>query len=212
MVLSACSNAETDKYIDVNQIAHDLILTARNGVETHIHLSAQNVEMLAMVIAAYETNPHSVIDVARNAIFDSRLTISAQEDTEVHPAIQIENIHDDLVLTVANGIEIPITKALRNINNAFEFDLSRRVMRIKNWDVEDLQATDEWKMNQKIEIPFELALDIDILEDDHGVLSLVLRASDDVNTVVTHPVVIGTIDPERLSELDPFFIPDSTSD
>lgn len=211
MILSTRSGAETSKSIDFNELADRLILTARNGVESHMRVGVDNVEKLAMMLTAYQTDPELLIEEVKNAVLENNLVIKTRDGIKVQPTIKIE-AKDDLVITVANGVEISFTKALENINNFLELDLSKRIAKIKHWDELQLDGADVWRLNQKVSMPFELALDVGIIEDDSGVMNLVLYANDDVGTILTHPMIIGTIDPKKLGELDPYFVPDSTSD
>lgn len=211
MILSARNGVETSSSIDFNELADRLILTARNGAESHIRVGVDHVEKLAMMLTEYQTDPDLLIEEVKNAVLRNNLVIKTKNGTDIHPTIKME-ISDDLVLTVANGIEISLKRALENINSVLELDLSKRVAKIKQWDEMQVDGVDDWKLNHKVEMPFELALDVGIIENDSGTIDLVLYANDDVETILTHPMIIGTIDPKKLGELDPYFIPDSLTE
>ena len=211
LLIATRNGVETRELVNLNTVADELILTARNGVKSHMRVSAGNVERLAMALTAYQTDPEMFIEEVKNAVLENDLVIKTQDGVEIRPTMKIEG-HDDLVLTVANGIEISVTKALGQMNDFMELDLSKHIVKIKHLDELQLGSADERKLNHKIEMPFELALEVGIIENDSGVMNLVLYANNDVETILTHPMVIGTIDPKKLGELDPYFVPDSTSD
>lgn len=212
LVIASRNHVETSEMTNLGKLADELVLSARNGVESHSRVSVRNVERLAMVLQTYQTDPDLLIEEVRNSVLNNNLVISTGNGAEIHPTVRIDEARNDLVLTVANGIEIPVMKALENINNSIELNVSKRIMKIKHWDPALLGDADDWKLNRKVDMPFELALDMGIIADDSGKMNLVLYANDDVGTILTHPMIIGTLDPKKLSELDPYFVPDSTSE
>lgn len=196
--------------IDAN--VDQMVIAARNGLEANIRVSANNVERLAMIMQTWQTDPDLLIEEAKQSVLANDMVIEAWNGADLIPSIQLEEINNDLILRIAGGIEIDIGKALENINNTMELDLQRRVMKIKVMDPQETGVLDEQIVGMKKEIPFELALEIGVLEDDSGVMNLVLYARNGVETILTHPIVIGTIDPKKLGELDPYFIPDATAE
>ena len=213
LVLATRERVEVTESVNLGELANRLVLSARNGVESHYRVSVNNVERLAMALEAHRTQPELFIREAKNAILENNLVISAHGGVEIRPTIQIEEtMKDNMILTVSNGIQIDLMKALGNINSNLEFNLSKRSMKIKDWDGKALTIEDGWKLSRMIEIPFDVALDVGILADDSGELQLVLYANDGVETILTHPMIIGTIDPKKIGELDPYFVPDSITE
>ena len=207
LALSAQNGVETNELVSFNELANRLILTASNGADSRIHVSADMVERLAMTLSNYQAAPDLFINEARDAVLRNNLIIEARDGTEICPTIKIE-AENGFVLTVANGIEIPITRFLNNIRNVMEFDLQSRMVKIGYLDTLQLEDPDGQKIYDRAKIPFDLALDIGLFEDDSGMLNLALYARDGVETISAPPMIIGTIDPKKLSELDPYFIPD----
>lgn len=211
LILSARNGVEANELININELASRMILTASNGADSRIHVSADMVERLAITLSDYQAAPDLFIEEARDAVLKNNLIIEAEDGTEIRPTVKIE-ANNDLVLTVANGIEIPLTKALNSIRNIMEFDLQKKIVKIGFFDELQLDETDGRKLYGREDIPFELALDIGLIKDDSGMINLALYARDGVETVSGHPMIIGTIDPKKLSELDPYFIPDYTDE
>lgn len=186
MLLAAQNNVDSTTMETLNPGINELVIAARNELPSQMRISADAVEQIRMVLTAYETDPDAVIHLAKDAAIHNNLVISAKNDLEIHPTIQLEEMNNDLVIHVGDGIEIgPIRKTLGELSNLLEM----------------------------ADAPFDLALAISVLEDGQsGNLNLVLQACDDTGVVITHPVLIGSIDPKKIGTLDPYAVPDATTE
>ncbi len=212
-MITANSVISLDLAVALEQLKADLVLSVGNDVETSINLDASIVEQVAMIMEQYQLNPAVLIDMFRESAIHNDLVLRARDGVEAHPTIELEEVNNDLILRTENGLEIgPISTVLERINNTMEFNLSKHLMRIKDWDPELLSETDEWQLGRMIDVPFEMALAIRTVEDGNGHLNLVIQAQDNVDVVITHPIVIGTVDLKKIGELDPYPVPDSTSE
>lgn len=212
-MLVAHGNVSTDLHIAFDEVRNNLVLAAADNLETSIGVDANIVEQIAMIIEAYETEPTIAIEMAKDAVIQNNLVLHAANGVQTLPTIEIAEANNDLIIRTDNGIEIgPIAQSLDQISNTMEFNLSKRLMKITHWDPEILGETDSWTLGRMIDIPFEVALDIALVEDGEGNLQMVLKAKDNTGTVVSHPIVIGTLDLKKIGELDPDTIPDATTE
>lgn len=214
LVIAAQDNVDSTTVETLNPTRDDLVIAARNSLPTQIRVREEVVEQIGMVIAAYEAQPDLFIDAVKDSVLRNNLVISANDNVEVHPTIRLEEINNDLVIGVDEGVELgPIRKTLGELSHMMELNMSKRIARIRNWDDVLLEEADEWQLNHLAEVPFDVALAVSVLEDDEsGKLNLVIQACDDTGTVLTHPVTIGSIDPTKIGDLDPYTVPDATTE
>lgn len=214
LVIAAQDNVDSTTVETLNPNRDDIVIAARDGLPTNIRINEDAVEQLGMVIAAYEAQPDLFIDMVKDSAIHNNLVISANNNVEVHPTIQLKEVNNDLVIGVDEGVELgPIRKTLGELSHMMELNMSKRIARIRNWDEVLLEEADEWRLGHLVEVPFDLALTMSVLEDgDSGKLNLVIQACDDTGTVITHPVTIGSIDLVKIGELDPYAVPDATTE
>ena len=213
LVIIARDGVETNHGVNLERIIDQMIISANNDIPVSYRVSADIVERIGMIIQASEADTNSVINYARDSLIRDNLVLESHGHTMVQPSIQLEECDNDLVIRVADGIEIgPIARSMEELRSTMEFDLNKKIAHIKDWDPNLLAGVDEWTIGKRLDVPFEMALDVGILEDDDGKIDLVLYAKDNVGTIITYPIKIGTIDPKKLSALDSYFIPDATTE
>ena len=214
LILASQSVIDPDKSISMTEFRNNLVLTSKNSLAYQMHITEDVVEQIGMILHAYQTDPDLTINMAKDSVIRNNLKIAVSDDVEVYPTIHITEVDNDMVIGVGEGIEIgPIRKTLGEIDNMIELNLSKRIARIRNWDETLLSESDEWKVGAMVDVPLDLALAVSVLEDEEsGKLNLVIQACDNVGTIITHPVLIGTIDPSKIGDLDPYKVPDAISE
>lgn len=212
MMIAAQNGVDTEKAIFTDELINEMVLRAEDRVPTGFAVNANIVEQIGMVIHAYNTQPDLVIEAAKTAMMRNNLVISTSNGVMLTPSIMLD-IDNDLRIHTSNGIEIgPIGKVLGQISTAMEFDMQNKIVHIKDYDPLLIGTVDEHVVSGKTHVPFDLALRMNILANDEGKLDLVIQACDDVGVVITHPIVIGTLDQKAIGELDPYAVPDATTE
>ena len=211
MLLSAPQGLEISNAISFDELVNEMILSVSSDVQAGVAVNADIVEKLGMFIQTYQVSPEILIEEAKNSLIRNNLILQSRDNIQVTPTIRIEEARNDMVLHVTEGIEIrSLHEIIDELSSKMEIDLEHRVVHIYDYDPQTIGDLDPHEVDQKVSVPFELALRIKMLEDDDGKLQLALYATDGLNVIIGHPTIIGTIDPKKLGELDPFAIPDAT--
>lgn len=209
-IIKASDRVSIDIAIALEQIASALIIRAKDNIPAWTRIDAEITEAIGMVLRAYQTSPDLAIDLVGESVFENGMTITAPEAVQMLANISPEIAENaELILSSNNNVEIgPIREFLEQISNKMTIEHGARVTLIGDLDPQQTGVLDPDAIPDIIRTPLQPYLEVGILEDGEGELSLAIRASDDVQAIKTEPVVIAYLDPKQIGELDPDKVPD----
>jgi len=185
MLLGVSGAIQTDVAVQPGLIRSGMALRADNDVIASVEIGARGLEKLRMAVSAYARQPELLIEAAKTMAMSDGMRISATPaGAEVRA--NIAGVTDDLTIQTKDGVQIgPILTSLYG---------AEAMMRLAGDD------------------HAEYRLALSLLDGEDGKIDLALRAVDGLHVKLTHPVVIGTLDPRTIGSLDPDPIPDATTE
>lgn len=203
-------NVQASLAISLNKLRDELILRAKDNVPAWVRVNAEITEAIGMILNAYRSDANLAIDLVGESIFENGMTITAKDAVDMlkhtYPEIA-ENA--EMILSARDNVVIEsIRQSLGELNNKMIIREGCRITLIGDLDPMQTGALDPDVVPDITLEPIQPHLEVGIIEDGDGEVSLAIRACDDVRAVKTEPVKIAHIDPNRLGELDDDPVPD----
>lgn len=213
MVIKAEDNVEITNIATSLDLYESAMRLVCNHLDVNIATSILNDGdgNLSMVIKADETEPTILIDAARTALFKTWLRIAASNGIDFSQEVEPVLEECDTYIHAHNGVEVgPINQNLERLSALMKLADSQNPRIIDEIDplrdgIIDLMKIEDLDYDEQL---VDLHLEIGALEDDDGNIKLVIRAVDDLHVIRGTPVTIGTLDPQKIGELDGAVIPD----
>lgn len=208
--ITASGNVSTSVAIALEHLTASLIHQVSNRVPAWIRIDEDITGAIGMVLRAFQSDANVLIDLVGESAFENGMTISVDDAVEAMLETNPNLVHDaGLILQSGGNVEIAsIRHTLELMSNQMMIDEGSRITLIGELDPEQTGDLDPNAVPDVIRSPIQPYLEIGIVENDEGRVSLELRACDDVKAIRTEPVMIGFIDPNKIGELDPDHIPD----
>lgn len=158
-----------------------------------IRIDENIVEAIGVILNAYQTDADILVDLTGNDAFENGMVIDIKDAVEISAAIRPEIAQNaGMILRACNNIEIgPIRQTLESLSNTIRIEEGSRITLIG--DLDPFQ-TGQLDLDRIPDVtPVQPYLEVGIIEDGEGALSLAIRASDDVEIITTEPVSVASI-------------------
>lgn len=176
-----------DHFAELTEAVMDMVSNAvvQNGMSAY--MSTNNLGQSIMVLRpANDVDPENAVEVAKSVVMNAWMRLTAQEDAEISPGIRTLPTPTEMSISVNDELMLgPVNIMAQNLNALMK------------------ACAEDGAANVRFQIGF--------FRTQTGTINIMLRAVDELDVLRGMPVVIGTLDPKTIGELDGNPMPDYTT-